>query len=152
MAELVIALGLGFEAGVDAHFVIETMRGHNLGRIIEQGSATKNTGIPGKVDGESEKRVIYSPAEGRLKIIKDIGEFVKKSEIIAEAGNVQIESKIDGIVRGMVAENYYVKKGMKIADIDPRTDEIENCYTISDKARCIAGSVLEILVRNINKS
>ena len=43
MAPLTIGLGPGFAAGEDVDIVIETMRGHNLGRIIREGSAIPNT-------------------------------------------------------------------------------------------------------------
>ena len=147
MAEITIAMGPGFEAGKDVDLVIETMRGHDLGRIIEKGFAVKNTGIPGMIAGFDKERVIHSPAEGILYGKKAISDFVNQGECIAEIvtdeGRIEVEATISGILRGLIRDGYPVTKGFKIADIDPRTSEKDNCFTISDKARCIAGSVLE---------
>jgi len=38
-----------------------------------------------------------------------------------------------------------------VADIDPRKEELSNCFLISDKARCIAGSVLELVCAQLWK-
>lgn len=147
MADITIALGPGFEAGKDVDLVVETMRGHDLGRIIEKGFAVKNTGIPGMIAGFDKERVIHSTAEGILYGKKMIGDFVNQGETIAEIltdqGNLEVKASISGILRGLIRDGYPVTKGFKIADIDPRTSEKANCHTISDKARCIAGSVLE---------
>lgn len=152
MAPLTIALGPGFTAGKDVDFVIETKRGHNLGRIITKGRAVENTGIPGNIGGYSKERVIHSPAEGFIKVIYNIGDMVEKDEKIALIDNsIPVYATITGIVRGMIRDGYYVTKGFKIADIDPRREEFENCFTISDKARCIAGSVLEVVCKNCLK-
>ena len=146
MAKVTIALGPGFVAGEDVDVVIETKRGHNLGRIITSGSAAKNTGIPGVIAGYGKERVIHAPAEGIMKNKKQIGDFVQQGEIIATIGDVEVTATIDGLLRGLIRDKFYVKKGLKIADIDPRKEEKENCATISDKARCIAGGVLEALL------
>ena len=147
MAEITIALGPGFEAGEDVDIVIETMRGHDLGRIIDKGFAVKNTGIPGMIAGFDKERVIHAEAKGILYGKKVIGDFVNHGECIAEIvtdeGRIEVEATISGILRGLIRDDYPVTKGFKIADIDPRTSEKDNCFTISDKARCIAGSVLE---------
>lgn len=147
MAEITIALGPGFEAGKDVDLVIETMRGHDLGRIIEKGFAVKNTGIPGMIAGFDKERVIHSSAKGVLHGKKVIGDFVNEGETIAEIptdeDTIEVKASISGILRGLIRDGYPVTVGFKIADIDPRTSEKENCHTISDKARCIAGSVLE---------
>lgn len=147
MAEITIALGPGFEAGKDVDLVIETMRGHDLGRIIEKGFAVKNTGIPGMIAGFDKERVIHSAVKGTLYGKKAIGDFVQQgdtiAEILTEEGNLEVKASISGILRGLIRDGYPVTKGFKIADIDPRTSEKDNCFTISDKARCIAGSVLE---------
>ncbi len=145
MAALTIALGPGFTAGKDVDYVIETQRGHNLGRIISEGKAAENTGIPGNIGGYTTERVIHSPAEGIIRIVKDIGSSVKKGDLIAFAGEAKVYASIDGIIRGMIKEGYNAHKGLKIADIDPRKEEYENCFTISDKARCIGGSVLQLV-------
>ncbi|MBS6195407.1 MAG: EF2563 family selenium-dependent molybdenum hydroxylase system protein [Clostridiales bacterium] len=150
MAETVIALGPGFTAGKDAHLVIETQRGHDLGRIITEGCALANTGVPGVIGGYGKERVIHSPAAGTIHNLVEIGEKVVKGQTIARVDEVPVTASIDGILRGLIREGYPVRKGFKIADIDPREDEQKNCFTISDKARCIAGSVLEgILMRTM---
>ena len=164
MASFTIALGPGFTAGSDVDAVIETMRGHKLGRIIYEGSALPNTGIPGVIAGVSKERVIHAPAKGILYGEKKIADYVKKEEIIAyiypESESIEnekeraekrteaiaVKAAISGILRGLIRDGYPVTKGFKIADIDPREGERENCFTISDKARCIAGGVLEALL------
>ena len=150
MAPITIALGPGFTAGIDVDAVIETMRGHSLGRIIYDGEAIKNTGIPGKIAGYDKERVIHSPADGILKNVRHITDIVKKDEIIAEIdapdGVTPVYATIDGLLRGLIRDGYPVTRGFKIADIDPRVDEYNNCFTISDKARCIAGGALEALM------
>lgn len=146
MADLTIALGPGFEAGVDVNYVIETMRGHNLGRVIEKGFALKNTGVPGLIAGKSVERVIHSETSGIIKNIRKIGDRVNANDTIATIGNIEIKAGIDGLLRGLIRDGYDVFKGMKIADIDPRLDEYENCFTISDKAKSIAGGVLEAIL------
>ena len=130
MANMTIALGPGFCAGKDVDYVVETKRGHKLGSIIEQGYAIENTGIP-----------------GIIKNINDISDIVKKGDIIAYVGETPVYATLDGVLRGIIRNGYYCNKGLKIADIDPRISEQENCFSISDKARCIAGSVLELVVR-----
>lgn len=150
MAPITIGLGPGFCAGEDVHMVIETMRGHNLGRIIEKGYAMANTGIPGAINGVSKERVIYSSISGTISNVKEIGDIVKKGEVIAKISNednvTEVKATIDGVLRGIIRHKSKIKKGLKIADIDPRVDEVGNSYTISDKARTIAGGVLEALL------
>lgn len=146
MAPLTIALGPGFVAGFDVDYVIETKRGHNLGRIIEDGEAIPNTGIPGEIAGVSKDRVIHSPAQGIFKGISKIADIVEKDQIIAYVDETPVKATITGVLRGIIKDGYHVSKEMKIADIDPRKEEKNNCYTISDKARCLAGSVVEILL------
>ena len=152
MAPITIGLGPGFFAGEDVDFVIETMRGHNLGRVIDKGFAIKNTGIPGNINGFSKERVIYSKESGVIRNACDIGDIVKKNQVIATINNdnksVDVLATMDGLLRGIIRDGSSVKKDLKIADIDPRTDEIKNCETISDKARCIAGGVLEAILMN----
>ncbi len=150
MAPIVIGLGPGFTAGYDVHAVIETMRGHNLGRIIESGSTLPNTGTPGIVGGESTLRVLHSEAEGMFINKSKISDIVKKDQIIAEiktpGGNiVPVKATIDGLLRGLIRDGYYVPKGFKIADIDPRLSEQNNCFTISDKSRSLGGAVLQAI-------
>lgn len=150
MAPVTIALGPGFTAGEDVDAVIETMRGHQLGRVILEGAAVPNTGIPGAIAGVTKERVIHSPAEGILRNVRHITDMVQQGEIIAYVetadGNVEIPATISGLLRGLIRDGYPVTKGFKIADIDPRKEEYENCFTISDKARCIAGGALEAML------
>ena len=136
MAKHTIALGPGFTAGVDVDLVIETMRGHSLGRIIREGMAMPNTGVPGVIAGYGKERVVHAPAEGILHIFHDIGDSV-------EIGEVEVRSPLSGLLRGILPDGFPVIKGLKMADVDPRLSEYENCFTISDKARCIGGGVLE---------
>lgn len=149
MAPLVIALGPGFTAGEDVNVVIETKRGHNLGRVIRSGSAVPNTGIPGIIGGYGKERVMHAQAEGILRNAASIGDIVEARAVIAEIetenGTVPVEASLSGLLRGLIRDGYPVTKGFKIADIDPRKEELQNCFTISDKARCIAGSVLEVI-------
>ena len=149
MAPLVIALGPGFTAGEDVDVVIETKRGHNLGRVIRSGSAVPNTGIPGIIGGYGKERVMHAQAEGILRDAASIGDIVEARAVIAEIetenGTVPVEASLSGLLRGLIRDGYPVTKGFKIADIDPRKEELQNCFTISDKARCIAGSVLEVI-------
>ena len=147
MADKTIGLGPGFTAGQDVDLVIETMRGHNLGRIIGNGSAAPNTGVPGVIGGYGAERVIHSPAKGIFFGKAQIGDMVEQGQaigvIVTGQGEVTVEASLTGLLRGIIKDGYPVVKGFKIADIDPRKSEYENCFTISDKARCIAGSVVE---------
>ena len=155
MAPLVIGVGPGFTAGHDVHLVIESMRGHNLARIITDGMAQPNTGVPGNIAGFTSERVIHAPAAGYIHDVRKIGDIVQKGDEIARiypdkesydnalSEYVPVNATITGIIRGLIREEYYFREGFKIADIDPRESELSNCFTISDKARSIAGSVLE---------
>ena len=157
MAPLTIGLGPGFVAGTDVHAVVETKRGHNLGRVITAGSAAPNSGIPGVIAGYGKERVLHAPAAGVLHVVQDIGSVVQKGQLIAEITTadgsvVPVEATLTGIIRGMIRDGFPVTEGFKIADIDPRQEELANCFTISDKARCIAGSVLELVCAYANKA
>ena len=151
MAPITVALGPGFTAGKDVDAVIETKRGHNLGKVLWEGTAVPNTGIPGQIGGYDKERVIHSPAKGILRNVRKITDVVSKGEIIGlvetETGHIPVEATLDGILRGLIRDGYLVTEGFKIADIDPRMDELDNCFTISDKARCIAGGVLEAILQ-----
>ena len=152
MAPITVALGPGFEALRDVDAVVETQRGHNLGRVLWQGKAAPNTGIPGIIGGYGIERVIYSPAAGVLRNVCHITDTVKKGQTIAiietDAEPIPVTATLDGLLRGLIRDGYSVTEGFKIADIDPRVEEYDNCFTISDKSRCIAGGVLEaIMVR-----
>ncbi|CAA6606301.1 putative 4-hydroxybenzoyl-CoA reductase molybdenum cofactor biosynthesis protein [Rhodospirillaceae bacterium LM-1] len=148
-ASQVIALGPGFSAGQDAHLVIETNRGHDLGRIIENGAAAPNTGIPGSIAGFAAERVLRASADGVFTAAKEIGDAVGKGEIVGWIGGVEVPAPLDGVVRGLIRTNTIVTAGLKIGDIDPRGDAAY-CHTISDKARAIAGAVLEAVLRHAN--
>lgn len=159
MAPLTIALGPGFTAGVDVDYVIETKRGHNLGRIITEGAAAPNSGIPGNIGGYAKERVIHAGADGILHNVAHIGDVVEKGQEIAYIlgesekpdNRYVVSATIPGIVRGLIRDGYPVTTGFKIADIDPRQEELKNCFTISDKARCIAGSVLQLVCQDYLK-
>lgn len=151
MAPLVIALGPGFEAGVDCHIVIETNRGHSLGQIIKKGRAQENTGIPGLIMGYGKERVLRSPCKGVFKGVKTFGDIVKKGDVIAYVDDTPILATIDGMVRGMLRSNLEVTEGFKVADIDPRGEGIKYNEP-SDKARAIAGGVLEAVDSFFNRA
>ena len=156
MAPLTIALGPGFVAGQDVDVVVETKRGHKLGRIIRAGSAAPNSGVPGVIGGYGAERVIHSPAAGVFRNRRAIADFVEAGETIAlletpEGETVPVTTQISGILRGLLRDGYPVPKGFKVADVDPRREELENCFLISDKARCIAGSVLELVAAELWK-
>jgi xanthine dehydrogenase accessory factor len=144
-AELVIAIGPGFTAGVDCHVVIETERGHNLGRVIYKGKAAADTGEPGAVAGYAKERLLRAPTDGKFIPLKKIGDSVMTGEITATVEEVPIHSAMDGIVRGMLFPELTVSKGMKVGDIDPRGERVD-FRTISDKARSLGGSVLEVIL------
>ena len=143
MAPLTIGLGPGFTAGEDVDIVIETMRGDTLGKVYHQGRALPNTGVPGMIAGYAKERVIHAPANGKMHAVHEIGDIVKKGELLAYVGETPVYATIDGILRGLIRENYEVIKGLKIMDIDPRISELNQCFLISDKAKKIANSVYE---------
>jgi xanthine dehydrogenase accessory factor len=149
-ASLVIGLGPGFEAGKDVHIVIETNRGHNLGRVILQGEAEASTGIPGVIAGVSAERVFRAPKAGRFSTNKQIGDHVQAGEVVAFVNGSPIQALVDGVIRGLLRNGAEVRKGMKSGDVDPRGIK-DYCYTISDKARAIAGGVLEAILSNFNR-
>ena len=148
-AELVIGLGPGFNAGSDVHMVIETKRGHDLGRILTTGTAQANTGVPGDIAGFTKERVLRAPAAGQFRTTRSIGDFLKAGEIVGTVAGQKVSSKIDGVLRGLIRPDSTVTQGLKIGDVDPRGQK-QNCYTISEKARAIGGSVLEAILRVFN--
>jgi len=148
-AELVIGLGPGFTAGQDVHMVIETNRGHDLGRILTTGSAQANTGVPGAIAGYSRERVLRAPAAGHFQTTRSIGDLVKAGEVIGTVGGQKVTGRIDGVLRGLIRSETKVIQGLKIGDVDPRGQK-QFCYTISEKARAIGGSVLEAVLRVYN--
>ena len=150
MAKYTIALGPGFTAGKDCDIVIETMRGHNLGRMYLDGEAIPNTGIPGNIGGKEAERVIHASSDGIIENIKNIGDFVREKEVIAYINNdnqtIEVIAPFEGLLRGIIRDGFKVRKGLKIADIDPRKSEYDNCFTISDKARNLGGAVLTAMM------
>ena len=156
MAPLTIALGPGFTAGEDVDFVVETKRGHRLGRIIREGIAVPNTGVPGVIGGYSSERVVHAAREGIFHELRAIGDVVEPGDVIAEieafdGTRTPVTTCIGGILRGLLRDGHPVTMGFKVADVDPRREELENCFLISDKARCIAGSVLELVAEQLWK-
>lgn len=149
-ARLVIALGPGFSAPEDCHLVIETNRGHDLGRIIERGSAEPNTGIPGNIAGYTEDRVLRSPAAGIFQSQKTIGDQIRKNDIVGQVAGHPVIARLDGMLRGLILSGTAVTTGFKLGDVDPR-GELDHCYTISEKARAIAGATLEGVMRYCNQ-
>lgn len=144
-APVVVALGPGFTAGLDAHAVIETNRGHDLGRVILEGQAAPDTGIPGPVMGYASERVVRAPGEGVFHGVKAIGDRVEAGDMVARAGDQPVLAPISGVLRGLLAGGLMVKEGMKVGDVDPRGVR-GHCFTISDKARALGGSVLEAIL------
>jgi xanthine dehydrogenase accessory factor len=153
-APIVIALGPGYEAGVDAHAVIETNRGHNLGRVYLEGHAEPDTGVPGTIGGYAGERLLRAPCAGRLYGVHQIGDQIREGEVVAivKSGEVTtpITAVIPGILRGLVRDDLEVSAGMKVGDIDPRAIR-EHCFTISDKSRAIGGGVLEAILYFMNR-
>lgn len=163
MAPCVIGLGPGFTAGCDVDYVIETKRGHNLGRIITDGTAAANTGIPGIIAGYGKERVMHSPAAGYVYGLVRIGDMVEQGDPVAiitgtpqdtvsiRTEGTLIRASLTGLVRGLIRDGYPVTPGFKTADIDPRKEELKNCFTISDKARCLGGAVLTAVLMDQKK-
>lgn len=145
-APVVVGVGPGFTAGTDCHAVVETMRGHYLGRVIYKGSAQPNTGVPGLIGGFAGERVLRAPADGVFHQILEIGAQVKTGAAAAEVNGVPMTCTLDGVLRGILAEGTPVRKGMKAGDIDPRC-RLEHCYCASDKALAVGGGVLEAVLR-----
>jgi len=144
-APLVIGLGPGFEAGSDVHAVVETARGHNLGRVILSGSAEPDTGVPGEVAGYTFQRVLCAPSAGTFQAVLRIGDRVEAGATVGYVGSQPVRAAIGGVLRGIVADGVEVVEGMKLGDVDPR-GLVEYCFTISDKARAIGGGVLEAIL------
>ena len=144
-APIVVGIGPGFTAGEDCHAVVETMRGHSLGRVIHAGSALPNTGIPGLIGGFAGERVLRAPADGVFHQLLDIGAQVRQGDVAATVNGVPMTCTLDGVLRGILPDDTPVHKGMKAGDIDPRC-KVEHCYTASDKALAIGGGVLEAIL------
>lgn len=147
-ARLVVGLGPGFSAGTDCHVVIETMRGHRLGRVIRDGGAAIDTGVPGLIGGEATSRVIRAARAGSLTWLSSIGDSVAAGERLGAIDGTAIVAPIGGVVRGLLAEGI-VAPGLKIADIDPRADA-DACFEISDKSLAVGGGALEAVLAWLN--
>jgi len=144
-APLVIGMGPGFTAEKDVHIVIETQRGANLGRLITDGEAEPDTGVPQPVHGFSRERVLRSPCDGAFKSLREIGETVSAGDVIAEVAGESLFALIPGIIRGLIRNGTYVTKNLKVGDIDPRGD-YRSCFTISDKAQALGNAALEAIL------
>lgn len=149
-APLVVALGPGFTVGGDCHAIVETMRGHTLGRVLWQGSALPDTGTPGEVAGKGAERVLRAPVAGVVHWEKEIGDSVPEGEGIGTVAGVPVVAPFSGVLRGLIAPGTAVRQTLKIGDLDPRADR-SACFTISDKALAIGGGVLEALLTWLNK-
>ncbi len=147
-APLVIGVGPGFRAGGSVHAVVESNRGHNLGRVLWEGEAEQDTGVPAPVGGYSEQRVLRVPKKGLFRAQHEIGDLVQEGELVGQVDGVPIHAQIQGVLRGLLKDGIAVEEGMKAGDIDPR-GEREYCYMISDKARAIAGGVLEAILHSL---
>lgn len=145
-APVVIGVGPGFLAGTDCHCVIETKRGHYLGRCIWTGGAIPNTGIPGLIGGYGIERLLRAAGNGIFRGTVSIGDRVTAGQTVAYAGEIPVKAAIDGIVRGLLQDGVPVTEGMKVGDVDPRC-EPDHCFTVSDKARAIGGGVLEAILQ-----
>ncbi|MDR1873893.1 MAG: EF2563 family selenium-dependent molybdenum hydroxylase system protein [Synergistaceae bacterium] len=144
-APVVVCLGPGFTAGVDCHAVVETLRGHCLGRVITRGSAAPATGSPGNIGGYTHERLLRAPDNGLFEQLLDIGACVKKGDVVGTVNGKPLICRIDGILRGVLSSGVPVHRGMKSGDVDPRC-EIEHCFTVSDKALAVGGGVLEAIL------
>lgn len=144
-APLVVSLGPGAVCGREAHVVIETNRGHDLGRVLEQGGAAPDTGVPGAIGGYAAERVMRAPVAGRVRGAKAIGDPVKVGEVVACVAEVPVRTQIAGVLRGLLHDGVEASPGLKLADVDPR-GEVGACFTISDKSRAISGGVLEAIL------
>ncbi len=148
-APLVVALGPGFTAGVDCHAVVETNRGHRLGRVIWRGAAEPNTGTPGIVAGKGRERVLRAPVAGVASWRVEIGDRVREGQILGDVAGHEVSAPFDGVVRGLIAPGTVVPPGLKIGDIDPR-DDASAAFTISEKALAIGGGVLEAVLIHLS--
>ncbi|MDA0999448.1 MAG: selenium-dependent molybdenum cofactor biosynthesis protein YqeB [bacterium] len=144
-ADAVVGIGPGFTAGVDVHAVIETARGHDIGRVITEGSAEPNTGVPGPIEGFTTERLLRAPAAGRFRPRVQIGAEVAAGDVVAEVNGHEVRAAIKGVVRGMLREGLKVTEGFKVGDVDPRAKP-RHCHTISDKSRAVGGGALEAIM------
>lgn len=149
LAPITIALGPGFSAPQEVNVVIETMRGHYLGKLITDGMVMPNTGVPGVIGGKSAERVVHAPASGTVKHIKKLGDRVEKAEILFYIDQTPVLSPLEGTLRGLIAEGLTIGKGLKVGDVDPRPADDIDIFSISDKARALGGACLEAALMNL---
>lgn len=161
MAPVTVACGPGFTAGQDVDLVVETMRGHDLGRVVREGTAIPNTGVPGLIAGKAQERVVHAPAAGVVEVVREIGDRVVAGEVICRirpaapgdrSAPVEIGASLTGVIRGMIPDGYQVPARFKIADIDPRLDMDSCCDTISDKSRAVGGGVLDAVLLGLTRA
>lgn len=145
MAPLVVGIGPGFTAGEDVDGVVETKRGHTLGRLIRSGSAIPDTGIPGMEMGYTTERLLRAPVDGYVRPVREIGDHVEAGELVAFVSDRELRAEIPGVLRGLIHPSVSVRSGMKIGDVDPRNNRA-HCFSITDKALAVAGGVLEALL------
>ncbi|MBI5016829.1 MAG: EF2563 family selenium-dependent molybdenum hydroxylase system protein [Deltaproteobacteria bacterium] len=150
LAPLVVGFGPGFEAGADVDVVVETNRGHDLGRLLFEGCAEANTGIPGDTAGFTVERVLRAPCDGRFEALTELGDAVAAGQGVARVEGREIRARIPGVVRGLLRHGLRVTEGLKAGDIDPRGRR-ESCFTISEKARALGGSALEAILLRFNR-
>jgi xanthine dehydrogenase accessory factor len=144
-ASLVVGLGPGFEADVNCDAAVETKRGHRLGRVLWSGATAANTGIPGMIEGKSAERVLRAPLDGTAVWNVSIGDIVCDGQLMGHVSDAPVIAPFAGTVRGLIAESVELKSGLKIGDVDPRSDP-GACYEISDKALAIGGGVVEAVL------
>ncbi len=144
-ADLVIGLGPGFQAGVDCHVVVETLRGHDLGRVLWSGCAAPDTGVPGNIGGQTTNRVLRASTAGTVSWSVAIGDRVRTDQALGQVGGAAVTAPFDGVVRGLIAPATPVSRGLKIGDVDPRCSP-SACHQISDKALAVGGGVLEAVL------
>lgn len=147
-APLVIGIGPGFTAGADVHAVVESNRGYHLGRVIWQGQAEADTGVPAPVAGHADARVLRAPKHGRFRAFRKIGDVVQQGEIVGEVDGMPIRAQIAGLIRGLLRDDILVPQGLKAGDVDPRTER-GYCYLISGKPRAIGGGVVEAILHSL---
>jgi xanthine dehydrogenase accessory factor len=150
-APLVIGLGPGFTVGVDVHVVIETNRGHYLGRALWSGSAQADTGTPGTIAGMQRERVVRAPVDGVFTGSRQIGEQVHSGDTLGWVDKTPVPAPLSGVLRGLIHDGVWVDQGLKIGDIDPR-GEVNYCFTISEKSLAIGGGVLEAILVHLQKT
>ena len=147
-APIVVGIGPGFTAGMDCHAVVETARGHTLGRVYYSGAALPDTGIPGNIAGFTLERLLRAPRAGVFRGVKQIGDVVEAGDICAYVDGEPVITRIRGVLRGLLPDGITVYEGMKSGDVDPRC-ELSHCFTVSDKALAVGGGALEAVLHGL---